>query len=249
MNTDTDTSAIAPSDSQKRRARAVRDMFGTIAGRYDFLNHFLSANFDRRWRRACVREVARLILIPHPRILDVGCGTADLSLAFSGLGPVVGCDFSHPMLRLGLAKTANARCSYPVHLLEGDALSLPFPDAGFDAVVSAFVLRNLADISQGLSEMRRMLRPGGVLAILDFGLPDALILGRLYRFYFTRILPRLGKLISGVDGPYKYLPDSVSTFPPPGKLTELIKQAGFIGTEYRSLSAGIAILLLGRIRA
>lgn len=231
------------------KARAVRDMFGSIARRYDFLNHFLSANFDRRWRRACVREVARLSPISYPRILDVGCGTADLAIACSRLGPVLGCDFSHAMVRLGLAKTAKSNCGHPVQLLEGDALRLPFRDAGFDAVVSAFVLRNLADISEGLSEMRRMLRPGGVVAILDFGLPDGAIMGRAYRFYFSRILPRLGKLISGVDGPYRYLPESVSSFPRPAELVGLLRDAGFSETEFRSLSGGIAVLLLGRVRA
>jgi len=231
------------------KARVVREMFGSIARRYDFLNHFLSANFDRRWRRACVREVARLCPVSCPRILDVGCGTADLAIACSRLGPVLGCDFSHPMVRLGLAKAAKSNRRHPVQLLEGDALRLPFRDAGFDAVVSAFVLRNLADISKGLSEMRRMLRPGGVLAILDFGLPDGALTGRAYRFYFTRVLPGLGRLISGVDGPYRYLPESVSSFPRPAELIGLLGKADFSETEYRSLSGGIAVLLLGRVRA
>ncbi len=235
--------------SQEKRARAVREMFGSIAGRYDFLNHFLSANIDRRWRRACVREVLRLLRVPTPRILDIGCGTADLSLACSRLGTVVGCDFSHPMLRLGLKKVAASKTGHPVHLLEGDALALPFPDGVFDAVVSAFVLRNLADISGGLAEMRRVLRPQGVLAILDFGLPEVPVLGRMYRFYFKSILPRLGRVISGVDGPYQYLPDSVSAFPPPEALKKLIEQAGLGDVEYRPLTAGIAVLLVGRIRA
>ena len=237
-----------PEETQKDRARAVRDMFGSIACRYDFLNHFLSANFDRHWRRTCVQEVARLISVPHPRILDVGCGTADLSLAFSRLGPVTGCDFSHPMLRIGMTKKAQADLRHSIHLLEGDALCLPFRDAGFDAVVSAFVLRNLADVSEGLWEMRRVLRPGGVLAVLDFGLPEAPIMGRLYRFYFTRVLPSLGRLISGIDGPYKYLPESVSAFPRAAKLTELARNTGLVDVEYRSLSGGIAVLLIGRVR-
>lgn len=235
--------------SQEKRARAVREMFGAIAGRYDFLNHFLSINIDRSWRRACVCEVGGMVRAARPRILDVGCGTADLSLACSVLGPVVGCDFSHPMLRLGLAKVAKAESAHPVSLLEGDALALPFPDASFDAVVSAFVLRNLAHIPRGIDEMRRVLRPAGVLAILDFGLPETPILGRLYRIYFTRILPRLGRLVSGVDGPYKYLPDSVSTFPRPDALRRLVEQAGLEDVEYRLLTAGVAILLLGRARA
>jgi len=235
--------------SREKRARAVRDMFGSIAGRYDFLNHFLSANVDRYWRRVCVREVSRRVSVPRPDILDVGCGTADLSLAFSILGPVVGCDFSHPMLRIGMTKTARAAGLHPVRLLEGDALSLPFPEARFDAVVSAFVLRNLADRRKGLAEMRRVLRPAGVLAVLDFGLPDAPVLGTLYRLYFARVLPRLGRMISGVDGPYRYLPDSVSAFPKPEELRRLVEDAGLGDVEFRRLTGGVAVLVLGRVRA
>ena len=236
-------------EAQEKKAQAVRAMFGSIAGRYDFLNHFLSANIDRRWRSACVREVRRLTRLPHPRILDIGCGTADLSLACARMGPVIGCDFSHPMLRLGLKKVNSARNPHPIDLLEGDALNLPFQDACFDAVVSAFVLRNLAHIPKGLAEMRRVLKPQGVLAILDFGLPDVRVLGSLYRFYFAQVLPRIGRLISGIDGPYKYLPDSVSTFPAPKVLEKLIEKAGLGDVEYRSLTGGVAILLLGRLKA
>ncbi len=238
-----------PEDQVERKARAVREMFGSIAGRYDFLNHFLSANIDRLWRRACVREVAKRVPATRPRILDIGCGTGDLSLACSRLGPVVGCDFSHPMLRLGTAKVAAAHSIHTVCLLEGDALALPFPDACFDAVVSAFVLRNLADMRKGLAEMRRVLRHEGVLAILDFGLPDAPLLGPLYRFYFTRVLPGLGRLISGVDGPYRYLPDSVSAFPRPETLAGLVEEADLGDVECRRLTGGVAVLLLGKVRA
>jgi len=223
-------------------------MFASIANRYDFLNHFLSANTDRRWRRICAREVGKYLSRPCPRVLDVGCGTADLALGFANLGPVVGCDFCHPMLKIGVAKTLLAAPFYPVSLLAGDALALPFSDASFDAVVSAFVLRNLVDIPGGLVEMRRVLRPGGVLGILDFGLPAAPLWGRLYRIYFTRILPGLGQLISGVKGPYRYLPESVQTFPPPQTIQDLIKRAGFDEAEHRLLTAGIAILFLGKVR-
>lgn len=224
-------------------------MFGSIAGRYDFLNHFLSANIDRRWRKACVREVRNRTHVAHPRILDIGCGTADLSLECSRVGPVIGCDFSHPMLRLGMKKVNRAHYPHSVNLLEGDALVLPFPDASFDAVVSAFVLRNLADIPRGLAEMRRVLRPHGIVAILDFGLPDVPFLGSLYRFYFAQVLPRLGRLVSGVDGPYQYLPESVSTFPPPEELKKLMEKSGLGDVEHRSLTGGVAVLVLGRLKA
>jgi demethylmenaquinone methyltransferase / 2-methoxy-6-polyprenyl-1,4-benzoquinol methylase len=227
------------------KSRKVRDMFGAIAGRYDFLNHFLSANIDRRWRRICVREIDKRIVISNPRILDVGCGTADLSLAFAKLGPVVGCDFCHPMLCVGAHKVMRNSEHQPVSLLGADALMLPFADASFDVVVSAFVLRNLTDIDRGLREMRRVLRPGGVMGLLEFGMPRIPLLARLYRLYFLQVLPKLGKLISGVDGPYGYLPASVQSFPPVEELEKKAEHAGFRNVESRLLTAGIAVLLLG----
>jgi demethylmenaquinone methyltransferase / 2-methoxy-6-polyprenyl-1,4-benzoquinol methylase len=237
-------SATGPGTSEK--ARQVREMFGAIAGRYDFLNHFLSGNIDRRWRKICVREVARRLTVSKPHILDVGCGTADLSLAFSPLGPVTGCDFSHPMLQIGAAKAAIGQHPHPVALLEGDALALPFAGERFDAVVSAFVLRNLADAGEGLVEMRRVMRPGGVLGVMDFCMPSTPLLGKLYRAYFLGVLPKIGTWVSGVEGPYKYLPESVQTFPGPEELKELIIRAGFVEVEIRLLTGGIAVLLLAR---
>jgi len=221
-------------------------MFGSIAGRYDFLNHFLSANIDRRWRRICVRETERRIEMPLPKILDIGCGTADLSLAFSRVGTVFGCDFSHPMLRIGAKKIAGSSVCAPIYLFEADALTLPFTEASFDVVTSAFVLRNLADIDRGFYEMRRVLRPGGIMSVLEFGMPKISFLLPLYRCYFLKILPRLGRLISGVDGPYGYLPSSVQAFPPVEELQETAARAGFVDLECRRLTAGIAILLTGR---
>jgi demethylmenaquinone methyltransferase / 2-methoxy-6-polyprenyl-1,4-benzoquinol methylase len=221
----------------------VRRMFEAIAGRYDFLNHFLSANFDRSWRQACVREVAKRLPSGSPRIVDVGCGTADLSLAFSSLGSVVGCDFCQPMLRIGVEKVRR-KGGNPVSLMSADALALPLFSESFDAAVSAFVLRNLSDMDRGLREMRRVLRPGGALGILDFGMPQNSMISALYRFYFQKILPKLGNLISGVDGPYGYLPNSVDSFPPAGDLKRMIERAGFRDVEYRLLTGGGAVLLV-----
>jgi demethylmenaquinone methyltransferase/2-methoxy-6-polyprenyl-1,4-benzoquinol methylase len=231
------------------KSRKVRDMFGAIAGRYDFLNHFLSANLDRQWRQACVREIEKRISILLPRILDLGCGTADLSLAFSRLGPVVGCDFCHPMLKIGAKKIAEIDPQLPVSLLEADALVLPFANASFDVVVSAFVLRNLAGIDQGLCEMRRVLRPGGFVGILEFGMPRVPFLATLYRWYFLRILPKVGSLLSGVDGPYRYLPTSVQTFPPVEELKKKTELAGFEDVRFKLLTGGIAVLLVGKARS
>jgi demethylmenaquinone methyltransferase/2-methoxy-6-polyprenyl-1,4-benzoquinol methylase len=220
-------------------------MFGAIAGRYDFLNHLLSANLDRRWRGICVREIEKRISHPSPRILDVGCGTGDLSLAFSRLGPVIGCDFCHPMLGIGARKIAAIDHAAPVSLLEADALALPFADASFDIAASAFVLRNLADIDRGLREMRRILRPGGFLAILEFGMPGTGFLALLYRWYFLEVLPKVGKLLSGVDGPYTYLPSSVQAFPPAEELKRRVEQSGFGNVQTKRLCAGVAVLVLG----
>jgi demethylmenaquinone methyltransferase / 2-methoxy-6-polyprenyl-1,4-benzoquinol methylase len=218
----------------------VRNMFGAIAGKYDFLNHFLSANLDRSWRQACVREVAKR-LSGVPKIVDVGCGTADLSIAFSDLGPVMGCDFCRPMLRIAAEKVGGKKT---ISLLGADALALPFSSESFDVAVSAFVLRNLSDMDQGLREMWRVLRPGGVLGILDFGMPKNSMMANLYRFYFKRILPKLGNLVSGVNGPYGYLPDSVESFPPAQELKGMIQNAGFHEVEYRLLTGGVAVLLI-----
>ncbi len=234
---------------EKETARTVRDMFGKIAARYDFLNHFLSANTDRLWRRRCVNEVRRRLASSNARILDVGCGTGDLSIAFSSVGAVFGCDFCHPMLQIGRQKVARAGALHSVELVEGDALSLSFRDGAFDAVVSAFVVRNLANIDAGLGEMRRVLRPGGVLAILDFSMPGTPVLGAAYRFYFLRILPRLGKWLSGVDGPYRYLPDSVQTFPPPEALARRVASSGFLNVESYLLTRGVAVLLVATAAA
>jgi demethylmenaquinone methyltransferase/2-methoxy-6-polyprenyl-1,4-benzoquinol methylase len=232
--------------SESLKAAKVRDMFGAIAQRYDFLNHFLSGNIDRHWRRVCLQEIGTRLGGRQPTVLDVGCGTADLALAFSALGPVTGCDFCHPMLQIGREKSARAAKRYPVNLLGGDALALPFAAGSFDVVVSAFVLRNLANIDTGLLEMRRVLKPGGILGILDFAMPRTPVFGTMYRFYFTRILPKLGRMISGVDGAYLYLPHSVKEFPAPEVLIQRIAQAGFDPVDYRPLTMGVAVLWMGK---
>lgn len=236
---------LQSSGNAEAKARSIRDMFGSIAARYDFLNHFLSINLDRRWRRICVREMAARSPMDAPRILDVGCGTADLSIAFSRLGPVVGCDFCHPMLRIGVQKTSGPAGRLPIALLQADALELPFPDHAFDMVVSAFVLRNLTDMDRGLREMKRVLRPGGAMGFLDFGLPRQPLVSFLYRWYFFGLLPRLGRIFSGVDGPYGYLPASVQAFPSAEELKRRTELAGFCSVECRRLDAGVAVLVMG----
>ena len=233
-------------DQSGAKARGVWEMFSAIAPRYDLLNHLLSANTDRRWRRACAGEVRKKLGASPARILDVGCGTGDLAIEFTRLGPVTGCDFCYPMLEIGRRKVSECARGQPVHLLAGDGLRLPFRDASFDAVVSAFVLRNLADLGKGLREMGRVLRPGGVLAALEFAIPRVPVFGALYRFYFVRILPLLGDAVSGVAGAYRYLPESVRAFPPPEELKKIIAAAGFTTIESKPLSAGIAVLYLAQ---
>ena len=233
-------------DQAGGKARAVREMFSSIAPRYDFLNNFLSANIDRRWRRICANEVRKQLAASPVRILDVGCGTGDLALEFSRLGPVAGCDFCYPMLEIGRRKVREAAAGNPVHLLAADGLVLPFRNASFDVVASAFVLRNLADLAKGLREMRRVLRPEGVLAALEFAIPRLPFFGALYRFYFVRILPLLGNAVSGVAGAYRYLPESVQAFPSPEELKKTITGAGFTAVRCKPLSAGIAMLYLAQ---
>lgn len=228
------------------KAGMVRDMFGKIAGRYDFLNHFLSGNIDRRWRRICVREIRRRNGASHPKILDMGCGTGDLSIAFSSMGTVFGCDFCLPMLRVGRQKLVKGSCTDRIHLAGADALSLPFAAGSFDVAVSAFVLRNLADIEAGFREARRVLKQGGLVGILDFGMPKAPVLAPVYRWYFQKILPRIGRMVSGVEGPYGYLPDSVQKFPELKRLKEIAENSGFCDVECLELTAGIAVLLTGK---
>ena len=233
-------------DQPGARAQAVREMFGRIAPRYDLLNHLLSANIDRRWRRVCAGEVRKRLSAPPARTLDVGCGTGDLAIEFSRFGRVTGCDFAYPMLAIGRRKARESASGNPIDLLAGDGLKLPFRNASFDAVVSAFVLRNLSDLDNGLREMRRVLRPGGVWAALEFAMPHVPVLGGLYRFYFARILPLLGDSVSGVPGAYRYLPASVKAFPAPEEIKKIIAGTGFTTVESRRLSAGIVFLYLAK---
>jgi demethylmenaquinone methyltransferase / 2-methoxy-6-polyprenyl-1,4-benzoquinol methylase len=234
------------SATKREQAQRVREMFAAIATRYDLLNHLLSGNVDRRWRRLVVRTMAADLPVGNARILDVACGTGDLSLALlAGTNAeVVGLDFCRPMLDIAAAKSSKSGSAIP--FVEGDALRLPFRDRSFDGVSIAFGLRNLASLEDGLSELLRILRPGGTVAVLEFSKPQTRIFRPFFRFYFTKVLPLLGGLISGSQSAYEYLPESVSRFPDQIALAALMKETGFIEVTFQNLTGGIAALHVGR---
>ncbi len=219
-------------------------MFSAIAPRYDLLNHLLSLNIDRIWRR---RAVDRLGWVARPdgTYLDVCAGTYDLALELARRkgfrGRVVAADFAAPMLRRGLSKIDGV----PVLPVCADALRTPFAAAGFDGAMVAFGVRNLADIETGLRELRRLLRPGAPLVILDFAMPTRQPLRTLYRLYFTRVLPFVGRLISKHSYAYRYLPESVLRFAEPDQLAGAMSAAGFGGVEWESQTGGIACIWVG----
>jgi demethylmenaquinone methyltransferase/2-methoxy-6-polyprenyl-1,4-benzoquinol methylase len=233
------------SATKTEQARRVREMFANIAARYDLLNHLLSGNIDKRWRRL-VAETLYPRLPSSGRILDVACGTGDLSLTLheNGDAKIVGLDFCRPMLDIAAAKSLERGANVP--FIEGDALALPFRDSSFDGVTIAFGLRNLASVEWGLCELQRVLKPGGVVAVLEFSKPRHALLRGVFSLYFTKLLPILGGLISGSKGAYRYLPDSVSRFPDQKELSALMTENGFEEVTYRNLTGGIAALHLGR---
>jgi demethylmenaquinone methyltransferase/2-methoxy-6-polyprenyl-1,4-benzoquinol methylase len=230
---------------QQEHASRVREMFAGIAGRYDLLNHLLSGNTDVRWRRLVARRLRDVLDGPESIALDVACGTGDLSLTLREItgARVVGTDFCRPMLALAAQKAEKAAA--PIPFIEGDALSLSFGDNLFDAATIAFGLRNLADFERGLRELRRVLRVGGRVGVLEFSQPVIPGFRAAFQFYFRRVLPRIGGAVSGSRGAYEYLPDSVSRFPNQKGLKELMEKVGFVDVEYQNLTGGIAALHLG----
>jgi demethylmenaquinone methyltransferase/2-methoxy-6-polyprenyl-1,4-benzoquinol methylase len=234
-------------------ARAVREMFTSIAPRYDLLNHMLSFNIDRLWWRRTARTFGEILAQPESRILDLCCGTGDMTFALRkrarGSRQILGADFSHAMLQRAYAKSRDKGLDNPElampRWIEADALNLPFPDRHFSLVTSAFGFRNLADYDAGLREIVRILKPGGECGILDFSEPKGLM-GRVYRIYFKQVLPRVGTLLSGVRGPYAYLPNSVERFPEPQEMLARMRQAGFREVSWSRYTFGIAGLYRGK---
>jgi demethylmenaquinone methyltransferase / 2-methoxy-6-polyprenyl-1,4-benzoquinol methylase len=225
------------------KAAQVRDMFAQIAPRYDFLNHALSLNIDKRWRTAVIRKVLPHLKRPGAVALDLCCGTADLAIELGRHTVTYGMDFCHPMLTIGLRKVGSA--NLPIELAEADALSVPAANASFDVVTMAFGLRNLESVEKGLREMYRLLKPGGRAVVLEFSHPQTPFFRSLFQLYFTKLLPRVGNAISGSSFAYQYLPDSVRQFPDQQKLAAMMEEIGFAGVEYDNLFGGVAALHCG----
>jgi len=225
-------------------AQWIRAMFDRVAPRYDLLNHLLSFQLDRLWRRRAARRLATYVA-PGDRVLDACCGTGDLSLAILRTtgAKVIGLDFSWPMLERARQKAEGEQGGAWV---QGDALCLPFPDGCFSAVTMAFGFRNLADYAQGLREALRVLRPGGVLAILEFSEPPNCCLRRFYGFYSHRLLPKIGGWISGAREAYQYLPASIARFPRAEELAAQMVSAGFVDVGFERFHGGIVALHTGR---
>jgi len=223
------------------QASSIREMFEGVAPRYDRVNRVLSLGIDRSWRH---RVVEALGLEAEPVVLDLCCGTGDLALEIAAHARCVACDFTWNMLTRAQAKSADA--GTPLGLAAADALSLPFPERTFDAATVAFGLRNLADMDRGLREMRRVLKPSGTLAILEFSHPQGFWLRGAYRFYLNVVLPRMGDLLSRKGEAYRYLAESIRGFPEPETLVGMMSAAGFGEIGFRRLSGGIVAVHTGR---
>jgi demethylmenaquinone methyltransferase/2-methoxy-6-polyprenyl-1,4-benzoquinol methylase len=223
---------------------AVREMFTSIAPRYDLLNHVLSMNVDRVWWNRTARLFSDVLRRPDAQVLDLCCGTGDMTFALHRRmngGELVGADFSHAMLVRAEEKTGNRKIKW----VEADALNLPFASNQFQLVTSAFGFRNLANYDRGLAEIYRVLAPRGEIGILDFGEPKGLV-GKIYRLYFKRVLPAIGTMISGVRGPYAYLPASVLRFPSPDEMLQRMRDTGYRDVSWTPYTFGIAGLYRGK---
>ncbi len=238
--------APAGASDEASASNAVREMFTSIAPTYDLLNHVLSMNIDRMWWNRTARVFRDILRRPNAQVLDLCCGTGDMTFALYRRAqgtPVkmIGADFSHAMLVRARQKSAER----PIRWVEADALHLPFSPGQFQLVTTAFGFRNLANYNRGLQEIYRVLAPDGEIGILDFGEPKGLT-GKLYRVYFKHVLPAIGTLISGVRGPYSYLPASVLRFPPPEEMLDRMRAAGFRDVSWTPYTFGIAGLYRGK---
>jgi demethylmenaquinone methyltransferase / 2-methoxy-6-polyprenyl-1,4-benzoquinol methylase len=254
--------------SEEAASRWVRGMFGRVAARYDLLNHLLSFNLDRRWRARTVERVADVLTRPGAKVRDLCCGTGDVLLSLaarqggaagnggsggagfgSGCATIFGSDFCHPMLIEAQRKIAARGRKHRTQgspLFEADALALPLAAGSLDLITVAFGFRNLTNYRHGLEELARVLKPGGVLAILEFSQPTNRLFAGLYGFFSTRVLPWVGGMISGSRDAYSYLPESIKKFPGAEGLAEQMQAAGFSNIEFERLTFGAVALHLGK---
>jgi len=241
----------AGTESEAAAAQAVQTMFDSIAPRYDLLNHLLSANLDRLWWWRAARSFRPILARADAAVLDVCCGTGDMTMSLlkrrpAHARPVLAVDFSPAMLQRAAKKFAAHKCAADrVTVIEADALHLPLADNSLDLVTSAFGFRNLVDYEAGLAEIFRVLRPGGELGILEFNQPQGL-LGKAYLYYFQRVLPKIGRLISRNASAYTYLPSSVEHFPQPPRMLQMLQAAGFEEASWTGYSLGVAGLYRAR---
>ena len=226
--------------------RAIGEMFSRIAPRYDLLNRLLSAGIDRRWRRAAVAQMSPAVGGRH---LDLATGTADMALEIvrqkGEAARIAGADLSVEMMKIGRGKCLEAGRGSNVFFVRAPGESLPFRDAVFDSACVAFGIRNVVERELALREMCRVVRPGGRIVVLEFSVPEDRILGGLYRFYFTRVLPWIGGMVSSRREAYQYLPDSVLAFPAPEEFGRMMRSAGCASVASRPLTFGIVTLYVG----
>jgi len=221
----------------------VRQMFNNIAPKYDFLNHFLSAGIDKRWRK---KTIQLLKPFKPKQILDIATGTGDLAIEALSLNPehITGTDISEEMLKIAKTKIEQKKVDNKISLLQAASENLPFPDSYFDAVTVAFGVRNFNDLEKGLSEIFRVLKTDGVAAILEFSVPLSFPMKQLYLFYFKKMLPLIGKIVSKNNMAYTYLPETVLSFPQGKKFTKLLEKTGFAKTIFKRLSTGICTIYI-----
>lgn len=223
----------------------VRQMFNNIASSYDFLNHFLSLGIDRIWRKKAIKTIRQM---PHKKILDVATGTGDMTILASSLDTtsIVGIDISTEMLEMQKMKLKAKKLKDRINLQVADAENMPFDEGSFDVIMSAFGVRNFENLDKGLTEFHRVLLNGGHVVILEFSKPTMFLVKCVFRFYFSFILPVLGKIVSKHNFAYSYLPDSVDTFPSGDAFTKRLQKVGFTETKCKNLSFGIACIYTGK---
>jgi len=228
-----------------KKSENVEAMFNSIASKYDFLNHFLSLGIDKMWRRRLVKQLAK----QNPQsVLDIATGTGDLAIQLSKhhkTASIIGIDISENMLNIGREKVWKRQLEERIKLQQANSMNLPFGDATFDSAMVAFGVRNFEDLPKGIAEINRVLKPGGSFYVLEFSMPSKFPMANIYRFYFRKVLPFVGGIVSGSKSAYTYLPESVFTFPEKEKFLEIMTNAGFKNCNYTRLTFGVASIYVG----